>query len=413
VLENMKAAKYGIQDFLPVLNFSLMETDSTSILAGDSRTKTIQGSITQEIFDGGKRKLAYDLNRINALYAYQEHEGNLHVFSSQIISQYYQYLMQKELIKIRQDLISRAQTQLSVLEKEVALGMTLETDYLEYLISFIQLEHERDQSIRDLSVIERMFKAALGLDEQANMAIQDNFYVEFEYFYYEQYYSYLWGIIKNISVELKKQDLALEFSKKQLELTRRWFVPSLSVQGGISFSGDSYPLTEPRYSLKLTVNFTNNQLFPLSISNGYGFERDRLYNVNNSGDVTLEPVPTYGNQQRLADISILQNRVQRISTEKEMRESVYDIIISHDNALRYVNTAERTITLLERRLEFSRQEVENGEKKYIDYLEELTALSQAKITLLEYLAQSAAMERNLEILANIPFGELKHVCTQK
>jgi outer membrane protein TolC len=413
VLQNMQAAKMSFQDFLPSFSLSLSEADSTSLLAGDSRTKTIQASVTQEIFDGGKKKLAYEANRISSLYAYQEYETAYRNFCSDIVSRYYQYLLQKEMTAIRRDLVTIAGDQLLIIRREADLGITLETDYLEYLISCINIENERDQSIRDLNALERRFKAALDLSAGVSLSIEDSFYLNPDYFYYESYMDLLWAIVKNNSTEIKKQNLAVEYARRQIDYSRRWYLPTVGAQGSISFSGDSWPLTEPKYSFKLTFDFSGMGLLPLNINTGMGFDRDRLYSVNNGVQVSARPNPAYGVQQKQADLSLLQNSLQREQTEKDLWESLYELIISHDNGLRTANAAERTITVLEQRLEFSRLELEKGEKKRIDYLDELITLARTRISLMEYQYQAAALERSLEILAGFPFGGLKNVCLQE
>ena len=413
VLLDMKEAKFNVVEFLPTFSFSFSENDSTVLLAGDNRTRSFQATIGQSLFDGGRNKYLYEINRLSSMYAYQDFESSLMDYSSQIILLYYQYLMQRQKAQIMEDLVFTAKRQIDIIQREVEIGITLETDYLEYLISFIGIENERDQSWRDLAAMERRFKIAMGLDYEANLVITDNYYSEFLYFYYEIYTDYIWAIIRNASTEIKKQNLALEYARKQLAYSRRWFVPRLSAEAGISFSGDAYPLTEPSYSFKLTVDFYNARLFPLSFSNSYGFDNERLYNVNNIAGLRLEPQPTYLMQRKLADISILDTNIQRIQVEKDIRESVYDLVISHDNTLRYADAAEQTIVVLERRLDFSRIEVEQGEKKHIDYLNELITMAQTKISLLEYQTQAAALERSLEILAGFPFGDLQNVCEQQ
>jgi len=412
-LQNMRVAKYGVQDFLPTFNFTISETDSIMLLAGDSRTKSFQATINQELFDGGKRKIAYDINRIGSIYAYHDYESSLMEYRSQVIDLYYQYIMQKQMVSLKEDLVSIAKNQLDIIQKEVEIGITLETDYLEYLISYIRLENDRDQAKRDLITLERRFKIFIDLDYEAQLIITDNYYREFTYFYFEPYINYIWTMIRNANVEIKKQYLSLEFARKQIDYSRRWYVPSLSVQGGVTFSGEAYPLTEPKYSLRLTIDFSNAGLLPVSLSNGYNFDRDHLQSVSNSASARVVPQPTYGIQRKQADISLLETNIQRIQTERDIHEAVHDLIISHDNTLRYIDMAERTIVVMERRLEFSRLEVEQGEKKHIDYLNELINMTQIKISLLEYQTQASSHERSLEILAGFPFGDLRNECSKQ
>jgi outer membrane protein TolC len=379
-------------------------------MSGDSRSKNIQASINQKIFDGGKNKLAYETNRLESLYAYQKYQGELNEFRSAIMSQYYSCIIQEETIRIREDLLSAAREQLEIIRLETELGLGLETDYLEYLASFITIEHERDQSLRELKTRERHLKDSIGLDREAELEIQDDIYDSFEYFYYEPCLDLLWQLVRTASVELKKQSLATRLAEKQLAHSRRWYVPSVGLQSSVSFTGVSYPLTEPRYSLKLTFDFSNLNLMPLSVSPGYGFERDRLYQASNNVSTNILPNPAYPAARKLENIAILRNRLGQAETEKELGESLYELVIAHDSSLRSADTARRMIEVLEKRLEFSRLLLEQGRKKRIDFLDELIELSQAKISLREQQIQAAALERSLEILANFPFGGLRHEC---
>jgi outer membrane protein TolC len=412
ILHNMKAAKNSIQNFLPVFDFSFSETDSTNLQSSDSRTKNIQANVTQEIFSGGKRKLEYDMNQISALYAYYDYEISIRNFSSAVTSQYYQYLIQLESVKIKSDTLNTAKAQLEIIEKEVALGMTLQTDYIEYHISYINIENEHNQSVRELRNTERKFKTAVELSELVELVIDDKIYSEAEYFYYEPHITYILALVKEESNELRKQDLSVEYSKKQLDYGRRWYIPTISVQGDISFSGRSYPLIEPKYSAKLTLSFLNNKLFPVSISGGYGLDRDRLYNINNGSNVTVMPQPVYGITRNIENIAILKTNIERDNAEKELQNMVYDTIISHDNSLRNAYTAERTIGLLEKRIEFSAKELKNGAIKHIDHLERQLRLSETRLNRVQYRVQAANIERNLEILTGMPFGGLRNLIAE-
>jgi hypothetical protein len=102
--------------------------------------------------------------------------------------------------------------------------------------------------------------------------------------------------------------------------------------------------------------------------------------------------------------------VQREDGERELQEALYDLVISHDNKLRTAYNAEQRIILMEKRLEFSLLQLEKGEKKRIDYLADLSALAQTRISLADYLTQVSTIERNLEIQTGFPFGGLADAC---
>jgi outer membrane protein TolC len=406
----MEEAKLNIQDFLPTFGFSLSEMDSTSKLAGDSRSKSLRFSLAQEIFNGGKKKLSYQTGRISALYAYQEFLGEWRNFVSSIMSLYYQYLLLQEKTAIREDLLQQGKDQLSILKKEYELGITLETDYLEYSTSYMEIEQERDQALRDLRSMERQFKTALNIREETALRIISQKTAEYEFFFYEPHMEYLWALLKNASIELKKERLNEEYRLKQYEYGRRWYLPVINAQGSVSFTGNHYPLTEPSYSLQLTFDFSQLDFLSMKISNGSGVEKNRLQQISNGVSGDIRPLPAYPLSQKQGELDLLESILGREAGQRELREGLYNAVISHDNTLRAAVNAQQRIVLMERRLEFTHLQLEKGEKKRVDYLAELSSLAQTKIALVDYLTQAAALERNLEIQTNYSFGGLARAC---
>ena len=131
-----KAACRAVQDFLPSLNMSWSENDAVKIGGADSRSKSIQLSVRQLVTDGGRRIVLYNMNKTDAYYAVKAYEQELQAFQSSVIDQYGACLQQNEIIKIKSDLEKNASMQLEIIKKEYDLGLALENDYLEYLISF-------------------------------------------------------------------------------------------------------------------------------------------------------------------------------------------------------------------------------------------------------------------------------------
>jgi outer membrane protein TolC len=406
----MGMARRGIQDFLPSFGFSLSESDSTSLLAGDSRGKSIRFSVSQPVFDGGRKRLAYEAGRLSALYGQQEFEGEYRSFLSGVMSLYYQYLLLQEMEGIRKELRAQAGEQLAILKREMELGLALETDYLEYASSYMEIEQEYDQCLRDLGTMERQLKGVLGLKEELSVKINPAEAEEAGYFYYEPLLDYLWALLRDSSGTLKKLRLELEYSRKERDYGRRWYIPSIGAQGSVSFSGKSYPLTEPSYSLQFTFDFSGLDFLSLNASRGAGFERSGLRQLSNSQSGDLRILPAYPLSRKQGELNLLESALRLSEGERELREALYELVISHDNKLRAAGNIEQRIGLMEKRIGFSRLQLERGEKKRIDYLAELSDLAQARISLSDYLTQAAALERDLEIQTGFPFGGLADAC---
>jgi outer membrane protein TolC len=406
----MGMAKTGIQDFLPSFGLTLSESDSTALLAGDSRGKTIRFSVSQPVFDGGKKKLAYQAGRLAALYQQEEFEAEYRGFLSTVMSLYYQCLLLEEMLEIRGDLLAQAGEQLAILKKEAELGLALETDYLEYASSYMEIEQELDQGRRDLLSGERQLKAALGLPEGAAIRVGPGLIEKSEYPYYEPWLDRLWALLRNSSGELRKLNLDVEYSRRERDHGKRWYIPAVSAQGSVTFSGNSYPLTEPNYSLQFTFDFSGLDFFSLNSSRGAAFEHSGLRQLSGSHAGELRILPAYPLSRKQGELNLLESTLRLSQGERELREALYELVIAHDNKLRAADNMEQRIGLMERRLRFSHLQLEKGEKKRIDYLSELSGLAQARISLSDYLGQAAALERDLEIQTGFPFGGLADAC---
>ena len=96
--------------------------------------------------------------------------------------------------------------------------------------------------------------------------------------------------------------------------------------------------------------------------------------------------------------------------EQSLKENVLSKIASHDDCLDNIKIIKETLTLQEKRLAVCKAEVEKGEKKRLDYLEDLEEYAEQIIELTKAQNDLLSSWYELELLTNIPLGELKNVC---
>lgn len=406
----METSNKSFRDFLPTLDFSYSNNTTVNKNATDSLSKTLTVSFSELLFDGGQRKYSYDMSKISSLYSYSQYEQNLRSFSSAIMEQYYLYLKQKEIVLIQEELLKNATEQLEIIEKEVQLGISLETDYLEYLISYLDIEKQKDTSIRELERNERTFKISLGLDKNAELIITEKMSNDNAYITLDEYIDFLYERACNNSIEIKQQALSLESSKKTLDFSKKWYLPNINFSGSVSFSGRDFPLTEPKYSLQLSFSFSRNPYFPLQLSTNASID-DSLNGTGSSASSQVFPSSTVQQEKKSAQLSLLQQELQSKNAETQLYEGIVDAIYQHDDCIHEIEMITKTLELQERKLEFSEMKLQTGELKHIDYLDELTQIANTRMELLDAKATAEKLERELEIYTQIPFGELLNVCS--
>lgn len=408
----MKIAKNSIESFLPSFNVSWADNKSLNYFSPDSSNKSFSVSVSQFVFDGGKRALSYDMQKSSSLYNYKTYLQSEKNFCSEIMAQYYQCLSQQKKIEIKKELESLAEDHLLILKTEYELGRALENDYLEYLISFKKIQNERMQYEREYRTLMRNFKIALNLDPEVEIKINENTSSDAENgFNLEEYCNFLWNRYKSVNIELQQQDINLVYAKKELEISKRQYIPDISVEADVSFSGDSYPLTAPSYNVKLNISFSGFPILPVSLGGGLGINNyGKLSSARNDSSVAISPQINYSNSLKSAQLALNKKIQENKDTVNTHYATLFDAISNYDDSNTSVLIYEETIGLQERRLQIALEQVNSGLLSRIDYLDRLTELSNQKIELETAKNNHALLRRNIEIMLDIPFGGLHDVC---
>ena len=409
----LKNSKLNILSFFPTLGFSFSEADSVRMNQSDSDSKSLGATITQKIYDGGKTYLSYKVSKEQAVLAYRKYQTDVRSFSLNIYNLYYNVLLNEASVAINGQLVKNAQVQFDIIKAEYELGVALESDYLEYLIKYKQIVNEFSNCKRSLQTAYRKFNTAVGLEPEIPVALNDvSFLDETDEPYYGKFITFIWNTAKQNDIDLLEQSLSLYSIQKQIEFADLFFIPDVSLVGGISFSGSSYPLTEPSYSLKLSFSFTNIPVIPATLSNGFDFDTygNRSYKDDSTGEVSsnTDLLNTYMTNK----ISLLSSQQSIAAKENSLYDTVFDVLCNHDDSLSEVLSLRETISLYERQLIIGQKKLDTGEMKRIDYLEILVELSKKKLALIQKQEELYCSTCKLEILLGIPFGGLNK-CLEK
>ena len=188
----VKMANYSIESFLPTFSVSWADNKNINFNSVDSSNKTLSLSMRQSLFDGGKNKLSYDMQKSTSLYNYNVYLQSEKNFRSDIIFQYYNCITSLKMLEIKRELESLAQEQLNILKMEFEMGKVLENDYLEYIISFKKIQNEKKQYEREYRAVLRKFKIALSLEPNAEIILGGEVFIDpYEDFVLEDYFNYL------------------------------------------------------------------------------------------------------------------------------------------------------------------------------------------------------------------------------
>ena len=347
------------------------------------------------------------MNKTDAYYAVKTYEQELQAFQSSVINQYCLCLRQQEIIKIKNDLEKNAAVQLEIIKEEYRLGIALENDYLEYLISFRKIQNDKKRAERELRTQMRVLKSIIDMAADEELRLENALTGGADIPYLEPHIAELWHMTDERNPAIKKAEAALHYAEQRYKYTKLFFLPEVAVEGGVSFSGTAYPLNKPSYSLKLSLNFQNVPFVPTTIGNGYGFNKKQLVGLDNSLSAGIVPDTNYFIKHNIGKIALEREGEQLRLQKNAVHEQLFEKAAAYDDGKDSIERISESILLREKRLTVSAEQVEKGEMKRIDYLAELMELAEEKINRIAAETAVRAALRDIEILLCVPFGGLQ------
>ncbi|WP_147612891.1 TolC family protein [Treponema pectinovorum] len=403
-----KSSELSFGGFLPSVDFNFNESDSIKTQAYDTHSKTIAISLRQLIFDGGKTKLTYDLNKATSFYELKEFEQELNSYKLEISNQYFECLLLLKKIEIEENLERNAELELQIIKTEYELGEVLENDYLKYFINVKKIKDQTKQTNRDYKKALTKLKISLGYSKDVDFFLESEAINENDFpRYLEEKLEKLWNVCQRNNLSIKKNRMSLYYSQKQDEFSKRYFLPQIYFEGGIHFSGTDYPLTQPSYSAKIKVDFLNNTLIPVSFSNGYEIKDKKVCGVNNSVDFSVKGQPQYFSDKKKNELNLRYSRVQFGENLNVLYEKLYEKTADYDDLIDNLERLKETEQLEERNLLVSRESVNRGEINRLDYLEELEEHAKTLTEILQSKIKLKNLIREIEIFINVQSGGLR------
>ena len=413
--EQMRNARLSVKDFLPQLGVSYSESDAVNVGRADSRSKSLQFSVSQLIFDGGQAWNQYQLDKIGSLFNYEASLQFLEEFKGGILDGYQGIVMQQRVVDIKKRLKEAGFARLAVLAKELELGLAREIDYLDYLISCRKLEQEEELAQETLEIQVESFRQSLGFAYGTRLIVENHGEKRDEAGELEKIYPVfphfekILALTVSYSPAVRQQKLEYEASVQQKKLASKWFVPNISLEGSMSLSGREFPLREPDFSLRIKVSFDRNTLFPISNTTSMGFDQQQLRSFGNSASGNLNPQINYFSQKRLNSIALLQKQLSLETSEEKLRDSLRELLLNFDNSYENYLYSQDSFEIQQKKVAINLQKLENGAVTEMDYLQSLIELSSMEIQLVELQSNLVSLLRTIELSAGITPGGLDEI----
>lgn len=392
---------WGIRNFLPKLNLSVQENDRLNEFGSDSFMKNYSIGMDQLLWDGGRLSMSRRLERseLNVYRARLERmAGEL---AEAALAAYRNVLCARAVLAIREAALESMDVQLAILEKEVELGLALPLDFAEAELALAESRIEIISLESELVEMERQFAELLGLDVLPMLAetvdIHRNAALPSG--------AAAVSVAQENNPELSEARFSIAKKQAELSYASRSWIPTLRLNGNLSFSGSDYPLNRYNWSVGINIEFASPW-----IQNTFSFQtsmespRDKAANMQNTVTPLPDPASSLGKKQAELALALEKEKYslafERLGRSAHRQLEICRLAESKRRiAVDAISMAERRYHLEEIRLGLGQITRLELLKAHINYTEKEIAAVESAMNLLQ-------AERDLERLLNFLPGEL-------
>jgi outer membrane protein TolC len=253
--------RLAYRSFLPRLEVAYTQNDSVVYAAPDSRSRRLSLDVEMLLYGGGVRAAERDrqesaLRLGEATYAAARDELQLEV-TRRFIQILTSHLQQKMLGDSQR---STAQ-QIAIALEEWRLGEITELDYLSMAVSAKDLEIQRARVQAEERRLLFELTQLAGLPSDQELSIQGSINLDFPGLLDSLDPQAYLAAARRASLELRRRRTELAALEEAARRARFAWIPNLTAEAQLSASGERFPLTEPGFSVGLSLDF-QTPVFP-------------------------------------------------------------------------------------------------------------------------------------------------------
>lgn len=400
--------RLGIREYLPRISVTYSDSRQVKFDAPDTDNIQMGLTVNQLLFNGGRniiqRKLAsIQLNLENAGLAIKAQN-----LRDQVWQLYHKLTISRKKLELQKELLNLSRDQLAISVKKFELGTVTEIELIEARIKVHGLQIDIASTENQDQVLRSQFNRLIRRGPEETLNLHQEIDTSYSGLLLKEENSVaLYQIAIKKNLELRNVQFEMQQAKTRYDIASRSFLPKLSIEGRVSFSGENFPLQNPSLSAALNIEFP---VIPfttrLSVSSS-----DRQYSSSQTHQASL-----------LQDMSFLVNRKSasiQLSTALDKEENFRDeLLLSIKDIVRQLNQKHSSLELKRKAIELQEQKLnileaqyELGQVREIDLIKSNIEFYYQEIAIWEDILDLVLTERSLEKLIGLGLGELTLVAS--
>ncbi len=310
-------------------------------------------TLTQPIFTWGKIKKSYDISLLSHKVTKQEYEREKQQVGLDVKTSFYQLILAKELIKVREEAIDNLKEHLRVVEARFNAGQASEFELLRAKVELSNAYPPLTQAKNLMDLGTNAFKNLLGIDLKTPIELKGQLS-------YEPIQVNLSQAEENAlkqRIELSSLFLQKDITKEALDIVKTTHRPSLAGFGTFQYMNPFYSVQEWDYDWKVGLSVS------MPLFDGFS-TRSKIQQAKSD----------------LAELDILQEQIEE-GIKLEVRQAISDLKLAEEN----IFSQEENVDQAKKALEIAKVQYAEGLITSLEEMDTQLALTLAQTNYLSAL----------------------------
>lgn len=358
----------GFRSFLPSVSVSYSQNASVSYFNPDSHTRRVAVGIEQLVYDGGARRYEREMAKLSLSFSSRRYEQSVEELALSVVSRYAEILQLRQQRIVLEEAYGNALEQLAIVREEVTLGESTSIELLEIELQAKDLQIEADRTARREELASLRFGRLIGLPEEVLPVARGRINPGYSGFLEETTVAPYLARARLESLELARLRVELDGRREELEQVRRRWVPAVNATAEVSAAGESFPLTEPGFSVGLALSFATPVLpgeTGLTLGRRGEFERSSALTASARPAENLREVYS----EEVATLAVERSRQGLLDFEGELLFAAQEGILEVAAARRTLDLLREKSALEERKRTVELLQLEVGEITRVEFVD--------------------------------------------
>lgn len=409
---NLYSHRLSLRSYLPQVKLNYSDSRSVIVGSDDSNSLQMGVSLSQPLFNGGRTVLKRRLEGIQLGLKGAEQDQQRESLRDQVWQVFHSFITLKEKLRLQRELKVVSDEQFLITQTEHNLGSLTDVDLLDASLEVQTLEIQLLETETALEEMAYKFKQLLGLDQRLAVEPEGELSPEYRGIPLVDEPEMYADLALQRNPSLRSLQFNIQQAKAQLDITRRLWLPNISLRGSYTLSGASYPLQESSLSAQVDVEFLHTA-FPVTVTLGINNTGPEQYGRNQSSQGNL-----------LSDLNFLIGKdmaaLQLASAVEQEKSARTNLRFSIGQQAQALQRLRQSLALERRRQEIQKQrltilntKLQVGEIKRIEFMKAQIELYNQEISLLETVQTLKLKEREFEKTLGLELGGLAEMMNRE